>query len=115
MACKMAPSLSSLGLSRLVSSGGKEEPMTQNYALGGDFDTEELNFRTALISLSEAFARKGYRVRPLRERAWSDFLAFPQEKRRKIMRDFSSIILFICPYCWRGDPQTKMAASSGPR
>lgn len=76
--------------------------MTQNYALGGDFDTEELNFRTALIALSEAFARKGYRVRPLRERAWSDFLAFPQEKRRKIMRDFFQYYSLYMPVLLEG-------------
>lgn len=76
--------------------------MSQNQALSGDLSTEELNFRAALIALAEAFARKGFQVKPFRERAWNDFLASPREKKRKIMQDFSQYYSLYMPVLQQG-------------
>jgi hypothetical protein len=51
--------------------------------------TEEQNFREALIALSQAFARKGFQVKPFNDRAWADFQKFPREKKKTIISDFS--------------------------
>lgn len=71
--------------------------MSHNQALSDDLHTDEQNFRRALIALSEACAHKGYKVKPFRERAWNDFVAFPREKKRKIMSDFSQYYSLYMP------------------
>jgi len=63
--------------------------MSYANAAESDLFTEELNFRESLITLSKAFEAKGFFVKPFRERAWREFLSFPREKKKRIIRDFT--------------------------
>jgi hypothetical protein len=74
-----------------------EKEMNGNLAINDDSNPDELNFRKALITLSAAFARKGYKVKPFTDRAWRDFVSFPAEKKKKIIQDFSHYSALYLP------------------